>query len=128
MHVYKIQTAYDQSGNSPWDTLWYEGDDQDLDVLCSEMRLRPVWRPISTRLEKRDKRPDIIVFHRFFAVTEAVQDCLAPLLDDSVEFLPVLTGGDQSYRVLHPILRNELDGHATVTTNAVSGNITVIQK
>ena len=128
MDIYKIQTAYGQSGNSPWDTLWYEGDDQDLDVLCSEMRLRPVWRSILTRLEKRDKRPDFIVFHRFFAVAEPVRKCLAPLLDNSVEFLPVLTEGRQVYDVLHPLLRRELDQHAIVTSNAVSGNITVIQK
>ena len=39
MQVFRIKTAYDETGNSPWDALWYDGDDEDLDSLDCQMRL-----------------------------------------------------------------------------------------
>lgn len=128
MQVYKISTAYDEDGNSPWDAIWYDGDDEDLDVLGCPMRLGAIWSSPQTRLEKRNKTPDIYAFQLYYAVSERVKAQLLPIVEDTAEFLPLSTDSAEPLFVLHPLLRLDLDERAVVLKNSVSGNITVIKK
>jgi hypothetical protein len=59
MEVFKLDTAYDTHGNFPWDAVWYDGDDEDIDVLDCQMRLAAIWKPPEICLEKRHQRPDV---------------------------------------------------------------------
>jgi hypothetical protein len=128
MQVFRIKTAYREDGNSPWDALWYDGDDENIDVLDCEMRLGTIWRSPQIRLEKRERSPDIYVFHLHYAVSERAKDLLLPLVQDAAEFLPLSTESAVPLFVLHPLLRVDLGEDAVVTMNSVSGNIVVIQK
>jgi hypothetical protein len=128
MEVFKIETAYDELGNSPWDTLWYHGDDEDLDALDCQMRLAPIWRPPSIQSEKRHQVPDIYQFQSRFATTKRVYQLLSPLVGDNAEFLPLRLPGPKRLFVIHPLLRVELDAAADVSRNGVSGNVTVIRR
>src|SRR5580658_10053658 len=82
-----MSVAYDGLGNSPWDAIWYDGEDEDLDVLDCEMRVGPVWRPPLVRVERRERRPAIYGFQLRFAMAEAACKQLSSLLGDTVEFL-----------------------------------------
>jgi hypothetical protein len=128
MQVFKIQPAYDADGNSPWDTLWYEGDSEKIRVLDCEMPLSAVWKTADARLEKRGGRPDVYVFQLHFAVTEAVRELVLPLVNDAAEFLALSVPDAEPLFVLHPLLRADFDEGAVVSRNPVSGNVTVIRK
>ena len=127
MRVYKIRTAYNDTGDSPWDAIWYDGDDDDLDPLDSEMRLAAIWSAPAVRVEKRHMTPDLYVFQVYYAATEAVYNLLSPLVGDSVEFLPLAIAGGVRLFVMHPLLRAEFDEKAVVNAHA-GENVTVIRK
>jgi hypothetical protein len=126
--VYKIEVAFDADGNSPWDCLWYDADEEDLDVLSCQMQIAAVWKPPVVSLERRNARPDFYSLHAYFVVTKRVRSLLAPLVMDTVEFLRLSIPKGPGVFVLHPLLRAELDKKAVITRNQVSGNITVIQE
>jgi hypothetical protein len=128
VEFFKIRTAYDEMGNSPWDAIWYEGDDEDLDVLKGQFRLACVWKAPPAAIQKRKRTPDIYVFQLYSATTQSVCQLLAPLTTDSVEFLPLRIPGHKPLFVLHPLLRIDLDDGAEVERNSVSGNISVIRR
>lgn len=123
-----MSVAYDGLGNSPWDAIWYDGEDEDLDVLDCEMRVGAVWRPPLVRVEKRERRPAIYGFQLRFAMGEAACKQLSSLLGDTVEFLPLRVKRKTPLFVMHPMLRVDLDEKAVVGRNSVSGNITVIHR
>jgi hypothetical protein len=128
MRIFRVRTAYDDQGNSPWDAVWYDGDDSDLDVLDTEIGVARVWKPPAVRFEKRVRSPDIYVFQVWFAVTERVSKILSPLVTDTVEFLPLHVAGHDPFLVLHSLRRVDLDQNAIVRQGEVSGNISVIRK
>jgi hypothetical protein len=128
MDVYKIMTQYDERGNSPWDALWYDGGDEDLDPLDSEIRLAAVWAPPVVRLERRHKTPDIYVLHVYRVVTTPARELLSPLVAKLVEFLPISTAGTRGLYVMHPLLRVDLGRDAVVTPTRPGENITVVRK
>src|SRR5438132_233016 len=100
MEFFRIATAYDQNGNSPWDALWYDGDDDDLNALRGQMRLAAIWKAPRLRLETRYDRPDVYVFQIFYALSKKFRDLLVPLLGDCAEFLPLQLLGGQELFVL----------------------------
>jgi hypothetical protein len=125
-HVYRMRTAYNENGDSPWDALWYDGDDEDLEPLDGQMRLAAVWSGPCIRLEKRDVKPDFFVFQLYYATTQAVCRLLSPLVGDTVEFLPLEINSDSPLFVMHPLLRVEFDEKAVVN-NKAGENITVVR-
>ncbi len=124
MSYWRIQVAFGPDGYSPWDALWYDGDDRDLEPLCSQMRLAPVWRPLQVRLERREKRPDIFGFQLFFAVKEKVRTLLSQIED--VEFLPVRASRKTVLYVIHPLARINLDYASSCDPEELSDNITKV--
>lgn len=126
MRAYLMNTAYDADGNSPWDTLWYEGDDWDLLPLKGELPLTGIWKPISVTMQKRLKVPDIYTFQLFFAASKRVRDVLKPVLGDSVEFLRLRC--DRELYVMHSLQRIELDWQAVAGRTRFRDNVTVIKK
>ncbi len=129
VEVFRIETEYDVDLNSPWDGLWYQGEDYDLNVLAFEARLQPVWKAPVARIENREHRPDIYEFQAFYAVTERVRNILSPLVKDTVEFLPLSIASGERLFVLHPLLRADLDyTRAVVHRNVVGGNIIKVEQ
>ncbi len=128
MEFFRLEAAYDATGNLPWDALWYDGDDEDLDALSCQMRLGPVWKSPLVRLETRDRRPDAYEFHLYFAFTRRISEVLSGLVEDSAEFLPLRLPGSKRIFVMHTLSRVDLDAHALVDRNKVSGNITDVRK
>jgi hypothetical protein len=124
---YKMEVAFDEEGNSPWDALWYEGDDEDLEVLDSQCRVEKVWKPPTVKLQRRIQTPDIYGFQLYFATTDRARQLLSPLTADTVEFLSLDTPEKKTLFELHPLLRVDLDEHAIVEANE-GDNITVIYK
>src|SRR6185312_6664858 len=112
MEVFKLGADYDVLGNSPWDALWYDGDDDDLDALDCQMRLMPIWKPPLVRLEKRDQRPDIYIFQVYYVCTRRISHILYPLVSDSVEFLPIRISERKRLYVMHPVARIDLSLNA----------------
>jgi hypothetical protein len=128
MKVFRIRTAYDTEGNSPWDALWYDGDDNDIDVLETSIGVARVWNPPEIRLEKRERTPDIYVFQLGFAVTERVRKIVSALTADAVEFLPLRVLSHQPLFALHSLRHVDLDDKAVVRQCEIGGNISVICK
>lgn len=128
MEVFHLDTDYDAQGNSPWDTIWYDGDYEDIDVLDCDAKLAAIWKPPNVRVEERNKGPDFFVFQTYFAVTERVRVLLLHIVQNTVEFLPLSTDMNLLLFVLHPFIRVDLDDGAVVSRNSVSGNVTVIRK
>jgi hypothetical protein len=128
MEFFRLEAAYDTTGNSSWDALWYDGDDEDLDALSCQMRLGPVWKSPLVRLETRDRRPDVYQLHLYFAFTQRVSEVLSALVQESAEFLPLRLPGSKRVYVMHVLSRVDLDTHALVDRNKVSGNITDVRK
>lgn len=127
MQVFKLNIAYDEEGNSPWDALWYDGDEEDIEVLDCQMRLGAVWKSPQIRFEKRDQTPDVYGFQTYFAVSERIRDRLLPIVEEAVEFLPLSVDAVTPLFALHPLFRADLDERAIVSKNSVSGNISVIR-
>jgi hypothetical protein len=125
--IYKIEPAYDESGDSPWDALWYDGDDEDLDALDCQMCLNAVWKAPVVRLEKREATPSFYVFQVYYATTKKFRDLLVELVADSVEFLPLRVSSGKRLFVMHPLLRVDLDDGATVSGKS-GENITAVRK
>ncbi|MCZ2076091.1 MAG: hypothetical protein LC130_13960 [Bryobacterales bacterium] len=128
MRVYLMDTDYDEAWNSPWDAVWYDGDQEDMDALHCQMRLGAIWRPPTVRVEKRLRTPDIYVFLLNFAVSEHAKEILSTVVQDTAEFLPLSTDVGETLFVLHPLWRAELDERAVVSKGSGSGNITVVRK
>jgi hypothetical protein len=123
-----MQAALDENNNSPWDAVWYEGDDEDIGVLDSQMRLGAIWKAPVVHIEKRNQRPDIFVFQLYFAVTRRVRDLLSGLVGDTAEFLPLRIHRNRRLYAIHALLRVDFDKSAVFRPQAKGQNITVIEK
>jgi hypothetical protein len=128
MDVFKIETDYDSTGNSPWNALWYEGKAHDLQALQRPARLEHVWKTPVVTLETRDRAPDVFEFMSYWAVPDPVRELLAPLVSSTVEFLPLSIAKGPALFVLHPLIARSLDERAIVESNPVSHNITNIRR
>jgi hypothetical protein len=127
MKIYKVDPDYHPDYDSPWDAIWYDGDEEDLSCLDCGRPLQPIWKAPRVRVEKREQTPDVFVFLLHYACSDRVRHLLKRLVGHSAEFLPLSAGTDISVSVIHPLLRVDLDDKAEVSRNRVSGNITVIK-
>jgi hypothetical protein len=123
-----IDTAWDETRNSPWDALWYEGEHDALDCLGGSLPLEAIWKPPPVELERRLKRPDIYCFELHYAVTERVRNLFAPVVQEEAEFLPLAVPEIDPVFVVHPLWPVDFDESAEVRCNEVSRNITVVRK
>jgi hypothetical protein len=124
-----IDTDWDPSFNSPWDALWFEGDDDEaLDCLHGSLRLAAIWRPPTVTLQKRIKRPDVFCFVLHYAATKAVRDLWAPIVREEAEFLPLAVPEIGPVFVIHPLWPVDFDERAEVSPTGPRQNITVVRK
>ena len=129
LEIYKLLRNYDAEGNSPWDAVWYDGDDEDLYVLECPAKLLGIWKTPQVRLEKRLSTPDIYGFQLYYAVNEMARDRLARILGNTVEFLPIIDATIKiNLYVVHPLLRVDLDSNALTNRTRMVDNFTVIEK
>lgn len=127
MDYFWIDTDWDATANSPWDTLWYDDDDAFV-CLDGSLPLATIWKSPEITHEKRLKRPDVYSFLRHYAVTESVRDLWSPIVRHEAEFLPLAVPKIAPVYVIHPLWPVDFDDGADVVCNRVSGNISVVQK
>jgi hypothetical protein len=128
--VYKIDWGYDEFGNSlPWDVLDHAKGHDDEQYRHQMMRAEPLaatWSAPRVKLRKRKWRCDLIGLYPNWAVNEKARTALAPLLQDTVEFLPLHCAEISQLWVMHPL--EHIDLAADAVHNATPGNnMTVIR-
>jgi hypothetical protein len=123
-----IDTDWDETLNSPWDALWYEGDSEALDCLAGSLPLEAIWKAPRVKIERRHKRPDVYSFELNRAVTKRVRDMVAPIVREEAEFLPLAIPRIDPIFVIHPLWPIDLDDGAEVQCNEVSRNIAVVRR
>lgn len=128
MDYYVIETNWDEDNNSPWDAIWPDLPDDALDCLLGSLPLAAIWTSPPVTLEKRQRRPGVFGFVLHYAVTEAVRDLIAPIVQDEAEFLPLSLPNRETAYVIHPLWPVDFDERAEVEANQVSGNISVVCK
>ena len=128
MDYYVVDTDWDADGNSPWDALWPDLDDDALACLDGSLPLAAVWKSPPVTLQRRAKRPDVYAFVLHHAVTQRVRDLLAPIVREEAEFLPLDVPGIGCVFLVHPLFPVDFDERAVVSCNSVSGNITVVRE
>lgn len=127
MDYFLIETDWDETLNSPWDTLWCVGSD-DLDCLRGSLTLEAIWKAPPVKLERRLKRPDVYSFELVYAVSKRVRDLLVPIVRDEAEFLPLAIPRIDRVFVIHPLWPVDFDERAKVGCNKGSLNITEVHK
>lgn len=128
MDYFVVDVDWEESLNSPWDTLWYEGEPEALDCLQGSLPLGAIWKAPPVKLERRLKRPDVFSFELNYATIKRVRDLLAPIVRDEAEFLPLAVPNTEPLFVVHPLWPVDFDDGAVVECNAVSRNITVVRR
>lgn len=128
VNYWRIDVAFDPDGFSPWDTLWYDGDEGDLDPLCSQMKLGAIWSPPRVRIERRLKRPDVYGLHLFLAVNDKVRRLVSDIGVEELELLPLTVTRARRLYVLHSTARFNLDYDASCPGNAPHDNISAVTR
>lgn len=128
--VYSLEPAWDEDHNYPFHIIEQPDmlfdSDGELDKIGSLKRL---WHPPELLVHEYKLPADIYwCLGNAFFFSPSAQACVADVMGEDVEWLPVSIAGFGDFCVLHPLREVQLAPEASVEINSVSRNITVIRK
>ena len=126
--VFKLEPDYDAHGNSPWHWLNSDADLFAWDFLARAVPQRHRWIPLPVTLMRENALGDFLYLTAgsgFVASAKAIE-VIAPLLSDTVEFLPVACGQSDKLFVMHILRHVDLGANARTNQKSSNKNVTVV--